>query len=205
MALWRYMAVKPMTSTPRRRVPGSDDKALRFLIEEFIHQEVDGPEPTPKARRALLTEAARLLLPSPEKGFSHQQMTLIALDSQELTELRREMWNWLERIVCETSAEGPVALRGPRIMVTPVIRGRPGNLQLLVEGRAVSVFWYYIVSLLSRVGLEAIGVCRAPQARYQVPCLRLFVRRGKAKEYCSEQCRARVATQRARGIVRLEL
>src|SRR4030095_1172853 len=95
-------------------------------------------------------------------------------------------------------------LRGPRILVTPVLSARGGSRRLLVEGHATSVLWYYVVSLLSRVGLEDIGVCSAPQARHRVPCQRLFVRRGRAKQYCSEQCRARVATQRARGIVPLD-
>jgi hypothetical protein len=101
--------------------------------------------------------------------------------------------------VCETPVAGDVPLRGPRIIVKPVIAGPQSNRRLLVEGRATSVFWYYVVALLGRVGLEAIGVCPAPRAGLRAPCRRLFVRRGRAKEYCSEQCRARMTTRRARG------
>ncbi len=49
--------------------------------------------------------------------------------------------------------------------------------------------------------VTVLAICPAPQPyRADRLCGRLFVRRGQAKLYCSDTCRARVATRRARGI-----
>jgi hypothetical protein len=180
-------------------------RALQFLLDEFVYVPDRAPRVSVGSLKEFQARSARRLLPGPLTGaFSRQQKGLVSLDAEAFTQLRHDVQDWLERLFIWSPAEqaGDPPIVGPRISVSPVARRRR---ELLVEGAAVDVFWFYVVWLVAQVGLDAIAVCPAPRVRGVVPCLRLFVRRGRRKIYCSERCRARVATQRARGIVHAEL
>lgn len=115
--------------------------------------------------------------------------------------LRLDVREWLEGLLIWHPGDEAPEICGPRITISPVAKARTPSV-LWVEGAPADVFWFHVVSLLGRVGLEAIDVCRAPKAYGGlVPCQRLYVRRGRAKLYCSDTCRARVATRRARGVL----
>ena len=182
---------------------GGDSRALQFVIEEFIDVEPDAQAPRAEAVKALQARAARYLLPGPQRGrFSRQQDRLMTLDVKDFSRLRHEVRNWLERLVIGEwpGPEGDPPIKGPRMTVRPVAWAAP-HRRFEVQGAATHVFWFYFVSLLSRVGLDGIGTCRARRADSIAVCSRLYLRRGRAKVYCSERCRARMATARARGIV----
>ena len=184
-----------------------DSQALQFIVEEFIDVEIDARPPRATAVKALQARAARHLLPGPRRGaFSRQQGALMALDLESFGQLRHDVRDWLERLVIREwpPREGDAAIEGPKIVVTPVAWTTP-HRQLGVEGRATDVFWFYLVWLLGRVGPEAIEVCPARKPDSIAVCSRLYVRRGRAKIYCSERCRARMATARARGVVYVDL
>ena len=51
---------------------------------------------------------------------------------------------------------------------------------------------------LSTRFVDMVGICPAPLPRGGARCGVLFLRRGRAKLYCSDTCRARVASRRAR-------
>ncbi len=124
----------------------------------------------------------------------------MALPPAKMQRLRRDVREWLEGLIIWHPGEETPDVRGPEITISPVAKaGAPAVLR--VEGAPADVFWFHVVSLLGRVGLDAIDVCRAPKPYGSlVPCQRLYVRRGRAKLYCSDRCRARVATRRHRGM-----
>lgn len=193
----------------------ADRAALRFLVEEFIA--VDDrlavpDDPESRAARGVIQfqrAAARRLLPGPQTepaALSVQQLALTSLSLAHFQDLRRAVRDWLRSVMTSSSGH-PHTLRGPlRMWLYPAMsparvqRGMPR-----VEGAPRDVFWFYVFHLVGRVGLAHLGVCWASRSARQghgwsvpEPCERIFVRRGRAKAYCSEQCRARAATQRAR-------
>jgi hypothetical protein len=169
-------------------------RKMRFLVEDFaaVPEEV-----SPEAARRFQWRSARMLLPGTGlKGApSVQQVELVSLPVERFQYLRRWVRGYLRTIATKSPIEGHrVKLEGPlEFWLHPSLR------MPLVEGDPSDVFLFYLVQLASRVGVSQIGVCRAPKAKSQEPCGVLFLRRGKAKKYCSEQCRARVATRRARA------
>ncbi len=207
-----------MTSRQRRK---RQDAALRFLIEDFIDTP-DGDEGyrTESAAKGLWRfqeKAARILLPGP--GRTIQRAALTGMQPAEFQGLRRQVRDWLHRLARNPTFADAITLKGPvRMWVVskrPMLgRGEPGDLRApLIEGSPSDVFWFYLVNLVCRAGVAQIRVCQAPRSRREPsqqarepgmaePCERLFVRRGNAKQFCSNRCRARVATQRARGMTR---
>jgi hypothetical protein len=185
--------------------------ALRFLLEDFIDVP-DGPvrEAGVKGLSALRRRAVRLLIPGPIKGaLSLQQAGLLALQPDAFQQLRRDVRYWLRSVVTSSTVGHRVTIKGPLALWLVAKTSTPERLQApIVEGDAVDVFWFHLVYLVSRVGLSRIGVCKAPKSKRDPgqrqlsgeaePCERLFIRRGEAKEFCSERCQTRVATQRAR-------
>ena len=196
-----------MTAAQRRRAAHTST-VMRFLLDEFI-EVADGHE---TALAALQARAARMLLPGPAKGaFTLQQMTLRTLNQFEFQQLRRDVRDWL-RSLARSGGGHTRTLQGP-LTLTLVASpgGKPGRLRApIVDGSPLDVFWFYLVNFIAQVGLSQIGVCHAPKSKrepgQQNPelcgeteaCERLYLKRGHAKEYCSERCRARVATQKAR-------
>jgi hypothetical protein len=194
------------TMTVRREAPIPD--ALRFLVEDFIEVGEKLPE-TDRFQR----EAARILLPGPQAGpYSLQQLAVMGMRPADFHRLRREVRDWLQLVVSSPATGHPRRLNGPLIMWLES-GAKTNELRApRIEGSALEVFWFYVVHLVSRAGLDKIGICHAPKSMRAPgqrnlelrgetePCDRLFLRRGDVKEFCSETCRARVATQRARGI-----
>jgi len=163
---------------------------------------IDEESPREAAVKDLQARAARHLLPGPRRGpFSRERARLMTLDVEGFSHLRHDVRNWLERLVIREwpEREDDPPIKGPRMIVRPVAWTAPQR-QLEVQGAAADVFWFYLVTLLGRVGLEAIDTCHARRAGSIAVCARLYVRRGRAKVYCSERCRARMATARARGV-----
>lgn len=184
---------------------------LRFLVEEFI-EVPDGEQPA-AAVAASQRRAARRLLPGPAKGaLSLQQGMLCGMRPEEFLQLRCDVRSWLGALARDPRLPAdPIALGPLKVQLVSARGEDPGRLRApVVEGNPRDVFWYYLTLLVSRAGVSQIGVCYAPRSKRDAgqsdpsragetdPCERLFVRRGKAKEFCSERCRARVATQRAR-------
>lgn len=209
-------------TTPARRA-AADSLRMRFLIERFIDvpDDVDNiidvppdvllsrdPKEEYAARaanaplRKFQADSARVFLPGPLRGaYSVQQMTLRALPPAEFQQLRRDVRTWLYRFIRMPHVGQQVPITGALTMWLVTRPGAPERVGApLMEGAAADLLWFYVGHLLSRVGLKQIGICQAPQPKSDhEACGRLFVRRGDAKEYCSERCRARVATRRARG------
>jgi len=199
-----------MTSARPGRKP--TDVAMRFLLEDFIA--VPEQDRAPKTVRRFQARAARFLLPGPrgrKAAFSPQQLALMQIDPAEFQQLRRDVREWLGAVVFDPRRGHRVQLKGPLDLWLVTGRGEADLLRRpLVEGSPRDVFWFYLVHLISRAGVAAIGVCRAPRSkrdpRQHDPqlrgateeCERLFLKRGRAKLFCSETCRARVATQKAR-------
>ena len=196
----------------QRRGRSADSLALLFLIEVFIDVDANAPQPTPDALADVQRQATELIVSAPSSGPRSRQPRgltalppllprgLMALPPAEVQQLRHDVREWLEKLLIWHPGEEAPEICGPRITISPVAAARAPSV-LWVKGAPADVFWFHVVSLLGRVGLEAIDVCRAPKAYGGlVPCQRLFVRRGRAKLYCSERCRDRVATRRARGI-----
>jgi hypothetical protein len=188
---------------------------LRFLIEEFIDvPEAEGDQ-ADRAVARFQRRAARKLLPGPKKGnaASLQQVALMGMRPAAFQQLRREVRDWLGAVVRDPRLGHKVTLQGPLDMW---LYGAKHDHDTLgapkVEGSNHDVFWFYLLQIVSRAGLSQIGVCRAPKSKrdagqsdpalcgWTEPCGKLFVRRGTAKEFCSDRCRARVATRRARGL-----
>ena len=198
--------------TQRRRQTPPLTAMMQFLLEEFIDVTDDdagvASEAAAKALARFQTRSARVFLPGLKKGaFSLQQLMLRGMLPAEFQQLRRDVRDWLRSLVIFAGLGNRVTLQVTLSLVSRP--GRPGHLQApIVEGHPRDVFWYYLVGFVSRAGLARIGVCRAPKSQRDFPvndpaeaelCERLFLRRGQAKTYCSDRCRARVATQRARG------
>ena len=194
-----------MTSKRRHTPPLT--AMMRFLLEEFIDVTDDDEAFASEALARFQAKSARVFLPGPKQGaFSLQQLMLRGMPPAEFQQLRRDVRNWL----CGLRIFGtPGHVRLQEVTLALVeVPGRPGQLQApIVEGQPRDVFWYYLVGFVSRAGLARIGVCPAPKSQRDFPvddpaeaepCARLFLRRGHAKAYCSNRCRARVATQRAR-------
>ena len=79
-------------------------------------------------------------------------------------------------------------------------RTQPGETPI-VEGAPQDVLWFYVAHLVNRAGTSRLAVCTAPRSQREPGpelCGRLYLRRGRAKQFCSPRCRARVATQRMR-------
>lgn len=203
--------------TQRRRRVAHSTAVVRFLLEDFV--EVPDGETgfsTDTAAVALAkfqARAARILLPGPAKGaFSTQQLMLVGLQRSQFQNLRRDVRQWLRSLATFSGVGHTRTLHGKLTLSLVSVPGKPDRLQApIVEGEPLDVFWYYLTHLMSRVGLTRIGVCHAPKSKREPgqmnpelggrsePCGRLFLRRGRAKQYCSDRCRARVATQRARA------
>ena len=198
--------------TPRQREAAPDSTAMRFLLEDFI-EVPDGDEGNETAAALLQARAARVFLPGPQRGgVSLQQGGLMGLPAATFQELRRDVRDWLRSLVIYTHVGHSRTLNGPLRLSLISVRGKPDRLRApIIEGPPLDVFWFYLGYLLSRVGLTRIGVCRAPKSKRDPgqrdpelcgetePCGHLFLRRGTVKVYCSDSCRARVATRRARG------
>jgi hypothetical protein len=189
---------------------------MRFLIDDFIDvpegAEGNATNVAEKEIRQLQQEAVRALLPGPPKGLSPQQRVLLNMKPAAFQNLRRTVAGRLRALAINGSV-GPHQLRisiailpgakpGDRLFVEPWINSLTTGTEDLV--------WFYVAELVTRVGPALIAICPAPRSkREQLPpeqyagtleyCGRLFVRRGRAKLFCSGTCRARVATQRARG------
>lgn len=217
------MTAKPLTRARRR--PDPDAVRLRFLLSEFIEvpdemsnrvagtaveEELTDAEWLARAKPHPLRErTARVLLPGPPTGaYSLPQLALIGLPERAFVQLRRDVRDWLRSMVVSSHVPPPRTLTVRRSLVR--LPDKRGALQFVHEGPAADVLWYYIENLIFRMGLSRIGVCRAPKSkREQDPeqretrggerCGRLFLRRGKAKEYCSARCRVRLAKRRERS------
>jgi len=194
----------------QKRTPPPETLAMKFLVEEFIDV-ADGDLSTDAAREGVekfQRRAAKRLLPGPPGtgGDSLQQLALMRLSVADFQKLRRKVRALLRSLVPDARMGQKVTLRGPVDMRLVAERGQRDRLRRpLIEGRhREDVFWYYLVDLLSRAGLSMIGICRAPRSKREgnatglERCSRLFVRRGQAKRFCGDTCRARIATQRAR-------
>lgn len=199
-----------MTSTQAR-----DFRAVRFLVEEFI----DVPETgeTPEGVSTLQRKAARVLLPGPTAApaqrprrgspslrpaarptYSLQQLALVSMPAAAFEQLRRDVRDWLRTVVRFPTVGHTRMLTGPLVLGLGATAGPP-----LVDASPLDLVWFYLFHLIGRTGVVRIGVCHAPKSQREAAegeCERLFVRRGNAKEFCSDRCRARVATQRARGV-----
>jgi hypothetical protein len=198
-----------MTAKRRRGAP--DTVAMRFLLEQFIDVPEDAAA-SDEGIEVLQAQAARVFLPGPRKGaYSLQQLGLIGLRPPAFQELRRDVREWLRSLVIYSHVGHQRRMKAPLTFSLVSVSGKPDRLRPpIAEGLPLDVFWFYLVHLLSRAGLTRVGVCRAPKSKKDPgqqnpelsgetePCERLFLRRGSAKEFCSERCRARVATQRAR-------
>jgi hypothetical protein len=198
----------------QRRQAAHTTTVMRFLLDEFVEVADDGcaTEDAEKDVVTFQTRAARVLLPGPQKGaFSLQQMTLRTLKPAAFQQLRREVRDWLRSLVMFSSRGHQRTLKGPLTLSLVTVPGKPARLKApIADGSPLDVFWFYLVHFIAQVGLSQIGVCHAPKSKrdpgQQNPelagaterCERLFLRRGHAKAYCSERCRARVATQKAR-------
>jgi hypothetical protein len=201
-----------MTTSQRRT--RRDAAVVRFLLEDFVNLQDEQADTNADEVRGLQTRAARMLLPGPSKGaFSSQQLAFTTLSLPEFRSLRLEVRNWLRAVV----THGPIGtarrLRGALTVSIASIPGRrdesarkAGLTGLLFEmPDARELFWLYLLLTIGRIGVEQIAVCHAPRSRREAPedgskdCGRLFLRRGRAKHFCSDRCRARVATQRARN------
>jgi hypothetical protein len=188
---------------------------MRFLLDEFIEVADDGcatEDAEKAAEKAVVTfqaRAARVLLPGPQKGaFSLQQMMLRTLKPAAFQQLRRDVRDWLRSRVMfpGMASEKTLTLRFVRAPGWKWDRFQAS----LVDGSALDVFWFYLLHFIDRIGVSQIGVCHAPKSKRDPGqrnpelagaterCERLFLRRGHAKAYCSERCRARVATQKSR-------
>ena len=180
----------------------NETAALQFLVEDFI----DVPESaTAKAARALQEEAARTLL----SGLKLQQRSLLALSPAEFHKLRRQVRERLEiQARHNTLAPPGVGLRlAVKLTLVLPFRTQPGETPI-VEGTPRDVLWFYVAHLVNRAGTSRLAVCAAPRSQREPGparsqrgpdlCGRLYLRRGRAKQFCSPRCRARVATQRAR-------
>ena len=184
--------------------------ALQFLVEDFI--EVSDETLTEEATAGVSkfqAESARRLLPGPLTGaFSMQQLALTGMPPAEFQRLRRSVRDWLlSGLTYEwtiNTIKGPLKIISGRRRTR---RARQRKRRVSVEGSGHDVFWFYLIQLVDDDALNRIRVCHAPKSKKDSsqssgetePCGRLFIRRGEAKEYCSERCRARVATQRARA------
>lgn len=189
-----------------------DTASMRFLVEEFIDvPDVDEvpPEAATKGITRMQALSARVLLPGPDRGgFSLQQSALVGMDPANFQKLRRSVRDWLRSVVTHSRIGHEHTLKGPLTMWLPV---RSDLRAPLIEGSGLDVFWFYLYHLVARADWTRIGVCRAPKSKRDPgqqnpaflgetePCEQLFIRRGEAKEYCSDRCRARVATRRARS------
>ncbi len=186
---------------------------MRFLVEEFIDvPDVDevSSEAATKGITRMQALSARVFLPGPKRGgYSLQQSALFQIDPANFQKLRRRVRGWLRSLVTGSHVGHKHTLEGP---LTMWLSGRPDRLRApSIEGSGHDIFWFYLFHLVSRAGVARIGMCRAPKSQRDPsqqntefrgetePCERLFIRRGNAREYCSERCRARVATQRARA------
>lgn len=190
--------------TARRRGPASDRVAFQFLVEEF--SDVDDQKFDPEAVIRFRQEAAQTFL-----GLDDFWATdpMAPMPPAEFQQLRRLTRNWLRSLVVNPAIGHRVTLPGP-LYLTVLPNETPHGRRLSfgatpIWGDLRDVFWFYVVSLIHRIGVTQIGVCSAPQSKWKsatlaMSCGRLFVRRGTAKQFCTETCRARVATQRARGV-----
>lgn len=192
--------------------PPNSKTALQFLLEEFIdiaegpHTGSDRLSEVPPGIKALQERTARLLLPGPQRGFSVQQAELVSMPAASFQRVRQDVGNWLRSLVINPHIPRRRTFKTELTMGLHGKQNSNGLAAPFVEFPAPEdVFWFYFLHLLSRVGLSRIGVCQAPksqrgqQAVEPEPCGRLYLRRGELKEYCSNLCRARVATQRARN------
>jgi hypothetical protein len=201
-----------MTLTERRA--RRDTTVIRFLLEEFTDVADQRPDDEPEASASTLqTQAARFFLPGPKKSaFSPQQLALRAMPSAAFHALRVEVRDWLHAVVMRGPVGTARVLRGPLTLSVASIPGRrvesarkaglSGPLFEMPDAR--ELFWLYLFLTIIRIGVEQIKVCHAPRSQRDAShesreCGRLYLRRGKAKRFCSDTCRARVATQRARS------
>ena len=165
-----------------------DSAAFRFLVEEF--SEV-GEDAAPAAVARFQREASATL------GFGGAP-PLTTLEPAEFQRLRSVVRDWLRSLVLDPIIAFRVTFQESFSAIV-IPEETPGRLR--VTGDAHDVFWFHVVGLIHRVGVSRVGVCYAPQANHaRRPCGRLYMRRGSARRFCSDRCRARVATQRARGI-----
>ncbi len=170
----------------------ADTEALRFLVEDFS----DAPEDfEAHALARFQREASRLL-----------DVDLKEMPPSEFQRLRQLTRDWLRSLVRNGRAGHRITIAGP-LYLAFAPSDPPGSP--FVGGDARDVYWFRVVSLVSGAGASEVRVCYAPRPRPKgqlaegavAACGRLFLRRGDARQFCSETCRARVATQRARGSV----
>ena len=190
--------------------------AVRFLVEEFVH--VADDDASERAVVALQKRAARELLPErlpgARKTYTPAQLALLGLSRVVFQQLRRDVRDWLYALAVDPRMGQTRTLEGPLRLSLVAAPGKSGRLGApIVEGKPLDVCWFYIVYLVSRIGIDRIGICRAPKSKKDPgqrdaelagttePCDRLFIRRGRVKEFCSVRCQNRVATQRARGVI----
>lgn len=166
---------------------------MRFLFEDLVDV-ADGDQ---GGVLQLQREAARVLLPGGPKADSFPQRLLLAMKPAAFQNLRRLVRDRLQALAIN-KAVGP-----HRVTLGLILVGgsKPGQAPI-VEGSAEDIVWFYVGHLVCRAGTSQIGVCPAPKSKRKPGgtdyCGRLFVRRGQAKQFCSDTCRSRVATQRAR-------
>ena len=190
-----------------------DGEAMTFLLEEFIEVSDDKAGAKASGVERLQEQAARALLPGPRRGAkSLQQLGLMGMSPAEFQQLRRDVRDWIRSLRRSSSVGHWRTLNGPlRLCLVATPRRADQKQDLLVEGPALDVFWFYLTHLLSRVGIGRIGICWAPRSQKDPDqqallvqegvtedCGRLFLRRGNVKRYCSELCRDREATARSR-------
>ena len=195
----------PSRAERRARQARVDAQSMAFLIDELAAVRDDDPPVELAASQRLQAETARLLLPGvgAKSGMTPAQAALRALTPQQFRQLRERIHDGLILLARGT---GHVAIWHRTVGASTVVRVRGGKRVLAehVTGAADDVLLMHVSDLLRRVGLEDLAICNAPQSTRSAgedppPSGALFIRRGTAKRFCSDTCRARVATRRARS------
>jgi hypothetical protein len=190
--------------TRKRRRPTHQTEAMRFLLEDFVAVPADESERTTVSAldiAGLRKDAGRFLLPKGQRWlFSPERMT-----GDAFQRLRRLVAGRLRMVAVEGST-GPHRLRISIMIPKGAKQGDPLYVEPSIESPITGMedlVWLYVAQLVMRAGPSRIGICPAPRSKRspgQGPyCGNLFFRRGEAKVFCSDTCRARVATRRARN------
>jgi len=186
------------TMKHKRRRPRPEMAALRFLIEDFA--DVPSDLPTTAGVAEFAKEASRTFEPRRHSVLAKVLETMAPAD---LLRLRSFVRNRLRVLARGGSTQHRVTLT---LLVAAGEKPAPGPILGADDPR--DMLWFYVANLVSRAGTSWIKVCPAPASKREnggeTICGRLYIRRGRAKRYCSERCRARVAAQRNRPAKRRE-
>jgi hypothetical protein len=186
-----------MTRKIRRRRPPVEERALKFLVEDFI--DIGPQDVATEGLAALRDEAAQTLLPD----LASLRGLLLRMPLSDFQKLRRKTRTRLGMLAQHsTLAPKGVGLHQVISLKLVLMAGaKPGGAPI-VDGAPEDVLWFYVTHLVTLVGSSRLALCTAPRSKREDlkggQCLRVYVTRGTSKQFCSARCRARVATQRAR-------